>query len=108
LGKLHDAAILEGMRMHYRKLASQDYACYRRLNKYLLAMSEESTINSPWYYDIHWLAKRQHLSLPKMDVIIEKIHNAGYHASITHFSGKGIKTAATFKELTQVLKQYFR
>jgi tRNA (guanine26-N2/guanine27-N2)-dimethyltransferase len=47
------------------------------------------------FYDYHQIAKRQNISPPPIETVLERLHVAGYAASRTHFSGTGIKTDAS-------------
>jgi tRNA (guanine26-N2/guanine27-N2)-dimethyltransferase len=46
------------------------------------------------FYDYHHIAKLLCCSPPHIDLVLERIHAAGYPATRTHFSGYGIKTEA--------------
>lgn len=46
------------------------------------------------FYDYHRLAKKWKVSPPQINKVIERLQDAGFQASRTHYSGTGIKTDA--------------
>jgi tRNA (guanine26-N2/guanine27-N2)-dimethyltransferase len=64
----------------------------------------DGEVNVPMYYDHHKLCKRLGVTPGKVDQLIETLRESGYKASRTHFTGTGIKTDATARELEDFLR----
>lgn len=71
--------------------------------KLLNLLLEESELPA-LYYDTHYIAKKQKLKIPKMEVLLKKLKKAGFKAGRTHFCATAIKTNASFKELKKLMK----
>jgi tRNA (guanine26-N2/guanine27-N2)-dimethyltransferase len=70
-------------------------------DRFSLWIVEESKLNVVGFYDVHALAKKHKISIPKYDSILERL---GKGASRTHFSLTGIRTAVSPKEFLAVVK----
>ena len=70
----------------------------------LLGRIIEESEMPPFYYDIHYVAKKQHLQIPKTEVLLDRLKQHGYLAGRTHFCATAIKTNASFKEFVEFLK----
>jgi len=70
----------------------------------LLNLIIEEAELPPFYYDIHYVAKKQKLNIPKTGVLIEKLRSKGFSAGRTHFCDTAVKTNASFKEFVEILK----
>ena len=103
LGVLHQDEFLKKINENLKKSTKEDFSVIKRLQKYITAKIDENTIDSPWYYDLHWLSKQFKYSLPSTTFVVSLLKEAGFNASITHFSGTGIKTNAQIKKLKEVL-----
>lgn len=103
LGVLHQDEFLKKINENLKKSTKEDFSVIKRLQKYITAKIDENTIDSPWYYDLHWLSKQFKCSLPSTTFVVSLLKEAGFNASITHFSGTGIKTNAQIKKLKEVL-----
>jgi tRNA (guanine26-N2/guanine27-N2)-dimethyltransferase len=68
------------------------------LRKFLEIIKEESKFNSLWY-DLHDLSKNTNRNVPKTSDLIKKLRKKGFKASVTHFSGSGVRTNAKIKEI---------
>ncbi len=71
---------------------------------FLSTILEESDVPSVGFYNVSWLARSIKLqSLPRIEMIIEKLKAQGHKASRTHFDGEGIRASSfdleAFKEL---------
>jgi tRNA (guanine26-N2/guanine27-N2)-dimethyltransferase len=69
------------------------------LKKILTVITNE--IDVPFYYDLHFLAKKYKIELKKRDDVIETLKEGGFQASRTHFLDTGIKTDADLTSLLQ-------
>ncbi len=72
--------------------------------KILNIIKEESKINTIGFYDLHKIAKRYKVRIPKKEELIKKLKKKGYKASSTHFSGVGIKSNIEFKRLLRLIQ----
>jgi tRNA (guanine26-N2/guanine27-N2)-dimethyltransferase len=96
LGELHDAPFIRKMAQLNKK---RDYSDKAQLGRMLSLMQGETGM-PPYYYNVHGLCRMQKcVSVPKMDVALEKLQGMGYDARRTHFSPVSIKTAAPYKAL---------
>jgi tRNA (guanine26-N2/guanine27-N2)-dimethyltransferase len=59
----------------------------------------------PFYYDLHIIAKKHKIEIPKIEVLIKKLKDKGFKASRTHFCLTAVKTDADYKKLKKFLKQ---
>jgi tRNA (guanine26-N2/guanine27-N2)-dimethyltransferase len=64
----------------------------------------EAEIVTP-FYDLHELASRHDVSVPKRDKVIEALREKGYPVSRTHFRPTGIRTDAPLKDILDILKR---
>lgn len=69
------------------------------LNKYI----EEPEIDTPFYFDVHRLARLHHKNIKKMGDIISALKAAGFSAGYSAFCPTGIKTDAPLKEVVSNL-----
>ncbi|MFW9927807.1 MAG: hypothetical protein ACFFD1_00270 [Candidatus Thorarchaeota archaeon] len=99
LGSLHDQTTLLEMSKILENASSADFVTKRRLEKILISMIDENSINIPWYYDLDWISRKLKCSMPSREKVIQKINDRGFQATKTHFSGKGIKTNAQLNDL---------
>jgi tRNA (guanine26-N2/guanine27-N2)-dimethyltransferase len=60
-------------------------------------------IDSPFYYDLHKIAKSLKTSSPKIESVIEKLREKGFQASRTHLCRTGVKTNAGVSEILKLL-----
>lgn len=74
------------------------------LIKFLKIIKEESKINTIGFYDLHRIAKRYKVKMPRKEELIKRLRKLGYRASETHFSGVGIKSDIELKKLVKMLK----
>jgi tRNA (guanine26-N2/guanine27-N2)-dimethyltransferase len=61
-------------------------------------------IDIPLYYDHHDMCKRLGLAPSKIERVIADLRDRGWRASRTHFSGIGIKTDASVRDLEDILR----
>ena len=57
----------------------------------------------PFFYDQHMLCEKLRISAPPIERFLEKLREAGYIATRTHFSGTSFKTDAPIGELLKIL-----
>ena len=78
---------------------------YRELH--LLNRCIEEAEGPPTYYDLSELSRRAHVSSPKITETIEKLRQAGYFASRTHFLDNGLRTNAPIGEILDVIRDFY-
>jgi tRNA (guanine26-N2/guanine27-N2)-dimethyltransferase len=71
-------------------------------SKFLNLLNEEEDLIG--FFDIHKIAEKKKLVIPKMEFIIDQLKKNGFKASRTHFSQYGIKTDADIKELIKIME----
>jgi len=71
--------------------------------KFLSIIKEESKINTIGFYDLHKIAKRYKVNIPRKDELIKKLKKLGYKASETHFSGVSIKSNIGLEKLLKMI-----
>jgi len=94
-GQLSSSQLLEDMK------PSKDLGTSARCEKHLGVWREEQA--SPvLFYKLDELAKRTKHSPPKLQAMVEKLLEAGFKASRTHFDPKGLKTDAPLGDLLRL------
>lgn len=77
---------------------------FPELDKFLNTISQESEIRTVGFHNIHQITKTYKIQhLPRIDDIIGRLKKAGFMASRTHFSGTGIRTDASIKDILDAL-----
>ncbi|HZX44509.1 MAG TPA: tRNA (guanine(26)-N(2))-dimethyltransferase [Candidatus Nanoarchaeia archaeon] len=71
--------------------------------KILRIIAEESLIDTVGFYDLHKIAKKEKIEIPRKLELLEKLRKKGYLASETHFSGTGIRSDIRIGELLDLL-----
>jgi tRNA (guanine26-N2/guanine27-N2)-dimethyltransferase len=89
MGSLHNDATLAAMQ---ERMKTAEPGSAKEIAKLLDTCRGELPTSS--HYDYHVLAKRLGCSPPNIAVLLDRIREAGYPATRTHFSGYGIKTVA--------------
>ncbi|MEJ5250500.1 MAG: methyltransferase [Chthonomonadetes bacterium] len=98
-GSLYDAEFLHLMSVEARK------AGYQAVLRQLRLMVDEAS-SPAGYYCAAELGKRTHLShLPPVDALIQRLRQAGYEASRTHFETAAFKTNAPYPVIQQIAQQ---
>ncbi len=54
----------------------------------------EAELPTSTFYDYHVLAKREGVSPPAIETVLERLRSGGYRASRTHYAGTGVRTDA--------------
>lgn len=81
----------------------RSFSMKKQEEKLMNLIIEESEM-PPFYYDIHFLAKKFGFKIPKTDSLIKKIESRGFKATRTHFCPTAIKTDAETDALKKILK----
>lgn len=66
-------------------------------------IKKEAEIDTVGFYDIHHLCKKNHLIIPKYDVLIKAIQKQGHAVSRTHFAYTGLRTTIPEEELVKII-----
>lgn len=56
-----------------------------------------------FYYDLHSLARKTKIEIPKIEILIKKLKDKGFKASRTHFCLTAVKTDADYKEFLKLI-----
>ncbi len=72
----------------------------------LLDRCAEEADGPPMFYDVHDLARRTGVSVPKLLEVLAIFRKMGYFASRTHFSDTGLRTDAPINEILQVFRSF--
>jgi tRNA (guanine26-N2/guanine27-N2)-dimethyltransferase len=97
IGPLHDDRVLSKVEVPAWMGKSTS------LNKFLKLAVEESAL-PPWHFDLDIAASKLGGSPPPTRRAVDALKEAGFAASATHFSSKGVKTTASRAELGEVLR----
>jgi tRNA (guanine26-N2/guanine27-N2)-dimethyltransferase len=73
-------------------------------NKILGIIFEESKVEGIGFYELHKIAKRYKVKIPKKEELIKKLKKKGYKACETHFSGRGVRSDISLEKLIKFLK----
>ncbi|MFW5991415.1 MAG: tRNA (guanine(26)-N(2))-dimethyltransferase [Candidatus Nanoarchaeia archaeon] len=75
--------------------------------KFLNIISDESKLNTLFFYDVHSVKKREKIdNSPRKKKLVEAIIEKGYKASETHFCRTAIKTDMPYNEFLQLIKEF--
>lgn len=102
ISKLHNRSFLEKIDNLNREIDSNNK---NKINKIVQFALEE--IDMPLtYFNIHKLSQKLKLSsIPKINIIINKLKQEGYKASRTHFDFLAIKTDLSIDKLEKILQK---
>lgn len=78
-----------------QKIAKNNH--FQEEQSFLNLLAKEAAIPQVGYYDLHEIAKRMKKDPPPMEIVLRKVP-----AVRTHFSGTGIKTMASLKEIEKL------
>jgi len=99
LGSIRNTEVLLQMK---EQLDSLELGTKKDLKKLIDLCIDELPTSS--FYDYHHIAKRLKVSPPDINTVLERIHDAGYAATRTHFSGYGIKTEAPLESIKEAIQ----
>ncbi|MFH1403571.1 MAG: tRNA (guanine(10)-N(2))-dimethyltransferase [Candidatus Altiarchaeota archaeon] len=85
------------------ELLACEYATKRDAVGIVGLVSGEQGVFKP-YYDVHKVASNAGVSVPRRDVIFERLEEAGFKSFRTHYNMNGVKTEGTVNDLKGVLK----
>jgi len=73
-------------------------------SKILNIIKKEADVGGIGFYDLHKIAKRYKVKIPKKDELIKKLKKKGYKASETHFSDVSVKSNIELKKLLELIQ----
>jgi tRNA (guanine26-N2/guanine27-N2)-dimethyltransferase len=79
------------------RMMEADSPLTRKHIQFLQLLHDEAQVDIPYFFETLEFKGAE----PRLSDVISKLQKAGFKASRTHFSGKGIRTDATFEELKQ-------
>lgn len=97
-GKLWDVKLADKM------LSNSQEEIYAESNKLLRVISDESKVDCQWHCNIHVMAKKLKLKIPRTEDLLSRIKTAGFSAARTHFSDKSIRTDMPIEKLIELMK----
>lgn len=100
LGSIIDKKFCKNVLADIKK---REFSLKKHEMKLMNLLVEESGM-PPFYYDIHFLAKKMGFKIPKTESLIKKVKSKGFKATRTHFCMTAIKTNADLKTLKNILK----
>ena len=101
LGPLHNAEFIEKMIQETQKISIS-----KKTTKLLETLKEEAKIETPFFYDLHVLAKKMKTkTIPRIDTMMEELKKQKYKATRTHFNQNAIKTNAPQKEIETIFEK---
>ncbi|MBI2661025.1 hypothetical protein HYX09_02020 [Candidatus Woesearchaeota archaeon] len=103
-GSLYDRRLLEGMKNSLAKdgVIGKDSSVLR----FTSLLLSESLADSIGFFDVHDVCSKNKINpVPKKEDILEKLQERGFKSSPTHFSGTGIKSDISHRELVDLLKE---
>src|SRR6056297_1537905 len=99
LGPAHDAEFVDAVRAH----VTEEMGTADRARDLLATISDE--LHLPMHYDQHRLYKRWNESAVGMDDFLERLRDAGFEASRTHYGGTTFKTTADVEEIADAVRE---
>ncbi len=73
-------------------------------SKILNVIRDESGVGGIGFYDLHKIAKRHKVDIPRKEELIKKLNKKGYKASETHFSGFSVRSDIEFEKLLKIIR----
>lgn len=93
LGPLHDLTLVSRMADLLPQLVRGGMIDrHYRLKRFFPLLQQDLVVDSPWFFDVASLGKRYNVRLPSPQEVIDVLVRDGWEASLTHFSGQGLKT----------------
>jgi tRNA (guanine26-N2/guanine27-N2)-dimethyltransferase len=96
LGATHDREFVEAV----RDALDESWGTADRADRLLTTLAGE--LHRPFHYDQHRLSKRWGVSAAAMDEFLDRLRDAGFEASRTHYGGTTVKTDASVGELADL------
>jgi tRNA (guanine26-N2/guanine27-N2)-dimethyltransferase len=71
----------------------------------LVSLTLEENELPPVFLDLHELCRRLNIQVPSFSLLMEKLKAQGYKCSRTHYAPTGIRTDASARQVSQMLKE---
>ncbi|MFH1316613.1 MAG: tRNA (guanine(10)-N(2))-dimethyltransferase, partial [Candidatus Woesearchaeota archaeon] len=89
-----------------KNICEEDNFSDPELSAFLRTIADESKIETPGFFDIHQVCKRNRIKkIPKTAELIEKIKTKGFKTAKTHFRINSIRSGIPEKELIDLMKK---
>ena len=93
LGPLHSDPVVDRLLYYLAEFPKKNLIDRRtRLNRMIPLFKEDLQVEVPWFYEMGAIGKKHKFSIPSPQVMIEKLQQQGFKASLTHFEGQAIRT----------------
>jgi len=101
LGKINNKKFCEDV---FTDIKKRDFKLKKDEERLLKLLIDEADM-PPFYYDLHFLAKKLKIEVPKFEILIKKLKENGFKVSRTHFCLTAIKTDSGYKNLCNLILQ---
>ncbi|OGI12099.1 tRNA (guanine(10)-N(2))-dimethyltransferase [Candidatus Micrarchaeota archaeon RBG_16_36_9] len=99
LGRINDRKFCKDVLLDIR---SRNFRLLNEEVKLLKLIIEEAEM-PPFYYDLHYLARKTKIEIPKFEILIKRLKKNGLKASRTHFCLTSVKTDTDYKNIIKFL-----
>jgi tRNA (guanine26-N2/guanine27-N2)-dimethyltransferase len=99
LGQLWDTELV-------KKMIKISSAYDDEIKKFLKITETESRINAVGFYELHEFCKKHKLAIPPKAELIKRIKKAGFSASDTSFTGRGVRSDIDEKTLLKIITSF--
>jgi tRNA (guanine26-N2/guanine27-N2)-dimethyltransferase len=101
LGSLFDTSFCDMME---KEIQSRKLKLGGKIRKMLALIKDESD-GPPTYFVVDEMCDVLNLPVPRVNDVVESLRKAGFHASLTHFNSRGIRSDAPAGKIAQILRQ---
>jgi len=99
LGKINDKLFCKKV---LNDIKNRNFRLRNEETKLIKLIIEEAEM-PPFYYDLHYLARKIKMKIPRFEVLIKKLKEKSFKASRTHFCLTSVKTDADYKNIIKFL-----
>jgi tRNA (guanine26-N2/guanine27-N2)-dimethyltransferase len=101
LGSLFDTSFCGMME---KEIQSRKLKLGGKIRKMLTLIKNESD-GPPTYFVVDDMCDILNLPVPRVNNVVESLRKSGFHASLTHFNSRGIRSNAPAGKIAQILRQ---
>lgn len=69
-----------------------------------LAEKLSKDLDVPYHYDLHYLAQKEGVEVPKTEKVVNELRDEGFKAETSPYSTTAVKTTASFSEISEVIQ----